>query len=352
LPQARAPRGDQSKGGTPMKARWLVALALLSSVLLSGFDPALAQQQWKAVATSRPTPQFALWTWLAEELDKRTNGQVKLEVVSLPELGLTGFELVRVTRAGLVDIADVIPTYVAGDVPIVEGVDLPGLFPDLDASVKAHIGFMAAIKKHEDKLGGILLGGYLWPGQYIFSRKAVRSPPDLKGLKVRVYGTAQTEFARALGMEPVSIAFAETYTALERGTVDAAFTGTYPGFALKFYEVSKFLVDVNHGPAGGTFVISKRTWDRLTPELRATLSKLGEEFSERGWEVGRRTTKEGLDKNQEKGMEVILATPAMAAATKDVLTKVVLPSWLKRSGPDGKTIFNQYLAPLAGVAAP
>ena len=113
-----------------MRTRWLPVVALVS--LLAVVDPgaAFAQQKWKAVATSRPTPQFALWTWLAEELDKRTNGQVKLEVVSLPEIGLTGFELVRVTRAGLVDVSDIILAYVAGDVPVIEGVDLPGLFPD------------------------------------------------------------------------------------------------------------------------------------------------------------------------------------------------------------------------------
>jgi TRAP-type C4-dicarboxylate transport system substrate-binding protein len=335
-----------------MKGKWLVAVTLVSLLALAAVDEVGAQQKWKAVATSRPTPQFALWTWLGEELERRTKGQVTLEVVSLPELGLTGFELVRVTRVGLVDVSDIILSYVAGDVPLIEGVDLPGLFPNLDTSVKAHIAFMPAIKKVEDKLGGIVLGGYLWPGQYIFSRKPVRSPADLKGLKVRVYGTAQTEFARALGMEPVSIAFAETYTALERGTVDAAFTGTYPGFALKFYEVTKFLVDVNHGPVAGTFVISKKTWDRLSPDLRATLTKLGEEFSQRGWEVGRRTTQEGIDKNKEKGMELIPASAAMAAASKDVVHRVVIPSWLKRSGPDAKAVFNQYLAPLSGITLP
>jgi TRAP-type C4-dicarboxylate transport system substrate-binding protein len=331
-----------------MRTRWLVAAGLTIVLLLTGFSSAVAEQKWKAVATSRPTPQFELWTWLGDELDKRTKGQVKLEVVSLPEIGLTGFELVRVTRAGLVDVADIILAYVAGDVPVIEGVDLPGLFPDLDTSVKAHIAFMGAIKKNEDKLGGVVLGGYLWPGQYLFSKKPVRSPADLKGLKVRVYGTAQTEFARALGMEPVSIPFAEVYTALERGTVDAGITGTYPGFALKWYEVTKYIVDVGHGPVGGTFVISKRTWDKLAPELRATLTKLGEEFSERGWEIGRRTTKEGLDKNREKGMEVLGLTPAMSSVTRDVTTKVIVPSWIKRAGPDGKAIFNQYLAPHAG----
>jgi len=238
-----------------------------------------------------------------------------VDVVSLPELGLTGFELVRVTRAGLVDIADVILAYVAGDVPVIEAVDLPGLYPDLETSVRAHIAFLPALKRYEDKLGGVVLGGYLWPHQVIYSRKPVRSPADLKGLKVRVYGTAQAEFARALGMEPVSIAFAEVYTALERGTVDAGFTGTYSGYALKWYEVTRYLVDVNHGPNSGALVVSKRSWERLAPELQGVLRKLGEEFSERAWEVGRRTTKEGIDRNAEKGMEWIPMSPAMSAAS-------------------------------------
>ena len=46
------------------------------------------------------------------------------------------------------------------------------------------------------------------------------------------------------------------------------------------------------------------------------MTKLGDEFSQRGWEIGRRTTQEGIDKNREKGMELIPASPAMAAATE------------------------------------
>lgn len=325
---------------------WCVALV----AVLAGPDPAAAQ--WKAVATSRPTPQFGLWTWFADEVDKRTQGQIKVNVTSLPELGLTGFELVRVTRSGLVDFGDVLPTYIAGDVPAVEAIDLPCVFPDQATSVKAHAGFMPAFKKYEDKLGGIVLGTYLWPAQMIFSRKPVRSPADLKGLKVRVYGTAQTELARGLGMEPVSIPFAEVYTALERGTVDAGFTGTYPGFALKWYEVTKYMVDINHGLVSGTLVVSKRTWDKLTPERRALLTTLGEEFTQRGLEIGQRTTQEGIDKNKEKGMEIIPASKEMAAAAREVAVKTVIPSWAKRTGPEASAIFNQYIAPYSGFKIP
>jgi len=336
-----------------MKARWLAcALLLASLILVTGLDQPIAQTKYKAVATSRPTPHFELFTWFADELDKRTRGQIKTDVVSLPELGLTGWELIRVTKAGLVDFADVILAYAAGEIPVVEGVDLPGLYADLERSVKAHDAFLAAVKKYEERLGGVVLGGYIWPGQYLVTRKPIRTPEDLKGLKVRVYGSAQTELARTLGMEPVAIAFAEVYPAMERGTVDAALTGSYPAFAIKLYEVAKYMVDINHGPNSGVLVVSKRTWDRATPEVRQIMTKLGQEFTERGWEMGRRTTQEGIDKNREKGMEFVPLTPAMASVVREALIKVVLPSWAKRTGVDAKPVFNQYLAPHAGMSLP
>jgi TRAP-type C4-dicarboxylate transport system substrate-binding protein len=335
-----------------MKSRWTALVGMVLLAVPIGLGAVEAQTKWKGVATSRPTPQFALWEWFAAELDKRTAGQIKSDVLSLPELGLTGFELVRVTRAGLVDFADVILAYVAGDVPIVEAVDLPALYATFDASIKAHASFLELAKKHEDKLGGVVLGGYLWPGQYIVSRKPIRTPADLKGVKVRVYGAADTDFVRGLGMEPVAITFAEVYTALERGTVDAALTGSYPAFAIKLFEVAKFIVDVNHGPNSGVLVVSKRTWDKLTPDQQRILRQLGEEFSQRGWDVGKRTDKEGVDRNREKGMEFVPATPAMTAAVKDVMTKLVLPSWLKRAGPDARAVFQQYLAPHSALTLP
>jgi TRAP-type C4-dicarboxylate transport system substrate-binding protein len=347
-----ASRDNERTRRRTMTARWMGVVALATLTLGIGLEPALAQQKWKGVATSRPLPHFALWTWFADEVAKRTGGKIQGEVVSLPELGLTGFELVRVTKAGLVDFADVILAYVAGEVPVIEGVDLPGLYPNLDASVRAHAHFLNAVRKYEDRLGGVVLGGYIWPGQYLITRKPVQSPGDLKGLKVRVYGAAQTELAKTLGMEPVAITLAEVYTALERGTVDAAITGSYPAFAIKLYEVAKYIVDINHGPNSGVLVLSKRAWDRASPDEQAMLRKLGDEFSERGWEMGRKTDKAGIDRNREKGVGFIPLTPEMAAATKEVLTKVVLPSWLKRSGPDARMVFDQYLAPHSGITLP
>ena len=234
--------------------------------------------------------------------------------MSLPELGLTGFELVRVTRAGLVDVVRrASSTYVAGDVPIVEGVDLPGLFPDIDASVKAHVALHAR-DQESTRTSSAASSSAATSGRASTSSAArpVRSPADLKGLKVRVYGTAQTEFARAFGMEPVSIAFAETYTgARARHRRRRASPARYPGFALKFYEVTKYLVDVE--PRAGRGRAGRQQEERGTgsapgPSGAHDASSATSSASS-GWEIGRRTTQEGIDENREKGMELIPAQP-------------------------------------------
>ncbi len=336
-----------------MRTKLFAAVLATLVIGLAEIPPAGAQTtQLKIVATSRPQVQFKLWEWLAAELDKRSQGRVKAEVVSLPELGLTGFELVRVLRAGLVDVADMVPALVSGEVPVIEGIELPGLFKDFPTSERAHLAWHEVLKKHEDKLGAVFLGSYGWASQVLYSRKPIRDVKDLRGIKTRVFGAAQSEFMRALGAEPVSIAVAEVYSALERGTVDAAITGTIAGFNLKWYEVTKYLVDLQMGPVMGTVLVSKRSWDRLPPDVRKLLTELGPEFTRRGWDMGRQTTQEGIDRNKEKGMEWIPATPAMAAAIHDATMNQVVPGWLKRAGSDGRLLFNQYAAPHAGFTLP
>ncbi|MFQ5840456.1 MAG: TRAP transporter substrate-binding protein [Candidatus Methylomirabilales bacterium] len=333
----------------------LFVIALVSVALIfSGVVSAVAETMtWKVVGLSRPTPQFKPWEWFAAELEKRTKGQIKVNLVSLPELGLTGFELVRVIKAGLVDVGDVLPTYVAGDVPMIEGVDLVGLFPDFDTSVKAHESFMPVLSKYLAKVsGGVVIGVYYWPHQVLWSRKEVRTLDDLKGMKIRVYGTAQTQFLKALGAVPVSIAFAEVYTALERGTVDGGITGTYSGYALKWYEVSKYQIEMNLGPVIGTLTVSKKTWDKLTPELKATLKQLGKEFTVRGTEVGRRTSQEGIDESAKKGIKYVNLGPKFLAGTRKAVISAVIPGWVKRAGPEAKPVFNKYIAPYAGYKIP
>jgi TRAP-type C4-dicarboxylate transport system substrate-binding protein len=330
------------------------ALALLVVSLFAAAPPEKARAAeftLKAVVTTRTAIQTEqLWTWAKEQIETRTNGRVKLEIVSLPELGLSGFELVRVMQAGLVDLGDVMPTYVAGDIAVVEGADLLGIFGDYDSAVKGHRAWEAVLRdKYSDRLGAVVLGSWPWAQQLLYSNKPVNSLSDLKGRKIRVFSPAMAQFVRALGAEPVSLAYAEVYTALERGTVDGAITCSRCGWDTKWYEVTKHLVDLHMGTAVSTlFVVSKRTWNKLPPDIRQTLEQVGSEFTERGWRLSREWAKDGIEKNTKQGGMTYVVVPKDREPILKLVREEVATAWAKRAGPQAKADWNAVLGPIVG----
>jgi TRAP-type transport system periplasmic protein len=112
------------------------ALSALPGIL--GSVAAQDKVTWKAVTTHRVGAAWAhRWPWLLDEIKTKTNGRLVLEVTTLPELGLSGQELLRTVRANLVDYVDIVAGYVGGDFPAIEAPQLPGVFLDYAVSRKA-----------------------------------------------------------------------------------------------------------------------------------------------------------------------------------------------------------------------
>jgi TRAP-type transport system periplasmic protein len=332
-----------------------LSLAVLAAAMI-GTPAIAADYTLKTVVITRNAIQTEqLWSWAAEEIQKRSNGRVKLEIVSLPELGLSGFELVRVMQAGLVDMGDVMPTYVAGDIPIIEGADILGIFGNYDSAMKGHLAWETLLReKYTDRLGAVVLGSWPWAQQLLFSNKPVNSLSDVKGMKIRVFSPAMAQFVRALGGEPVSLAYAELYTALERKTVDGAITCSRCGWDTKLYEATKFLVDLHMGTAVSTlFVVSKRSWDKMPPDLRQILTAVGSEFTERGWRLSREWATDGIEKNTKQGgMKFNVVPPNDRAPVLKLVQENVAPAWAKRAGPQAKAEWNTVLGPIVGFRIP
>ena len=257
-------------------------------------------------------------------------------------------------QAGLVDIGDVLPTYVAGDIPVIEGADLLGIFGDYDQAVRGHRAWETVLRdKYSDRLGAVVLGSWPWAQQLLYSNRPVKSLEDVKGMKIRVFSPAMAQFVRALGGEPVSLAYAEVYTALERKTVDGAITCSRCGWDTKWYEVTKHLVDLHMGTAVSTlFVVSKRTWDKLPPDIRQVLSQVGTEFTERGWRLSKEWATDGIEKNTKQGGMQYVLIPKDRAPVLKLVQENVAPSWAKRAGPAAKDDWNKVLAPITGFRIP
>jgi len=97
----------------------------------------------------------------------------------------------------------------------------------------------------------------------------VRTPADLKGVKLRMPGSKEWLFlGEALGATATPLAFGEVYLALKTGTIDGQDNPLPTVRAAKFYEVTKQLVLTNHLVDGIFIAISNKSWNAMTPAQR------------------------------------------------------------------------------------
>lgn len=112
----------------------------------------------------------------------------------------------------------------------------------LDAVIEERNGLFSVLKKRFAEKNTVLLALADLGPPAIVSREPILSPGDLKGKKVRVFSEGQIDAVRLFGGAPVKIAFAEVYTALQRGTVDAAIIGFQGVDSQKMHEVTKYVL--------------------------------------------------------------------------------------------------------------
>ena len=108
------------------------------------------------------------------------------------------------------------------------------------------------------------------------SDKKIKTPADLAGVKLRMPGTDAWQFlGKALGANPVPMAFTEVYTALQTGAIDGQDNPLPTDKDMKFYEVTKQIVPDQPPGRPELLAFSKKVWDRLTPDQQATVQKGG-----------------------------------------------------------------------------
>jgi TRAP-type C4-dicarboxylate transport system substrate-binding protein len=327
---------------------------LLGTGTWSTAQPAKAEFKLKLMGINRTLDPWKLYEEWTQTVEKRTNGRVQFEMTSLPELGLGGAETIRVLKTGVVDVTETYSGYVAGELPLIEILELPGMFPDPETAKKAIMTWKPTEAKIlDEKANAVLLAMAVYPDQALFSKKPVHKLEDFKGLKIRVHSVALSSLVAGLGGDPLTVAFAEVYTALERGTLDAAISGTKPGYGLRWYEVAKYLVGPISMRPHVALAINKNTWKRLPPDIQAIMKEEAEKIVEgKSFDAIEGWNQEGIDKSVEKGMEHQPFSPELQATIKEVLRTKVVPEWTKRAGGQEATkLFNDLIAPLVGFNA-
>ena len=152
---------------------------------------------------------------------------------------------------------------------------LPFLFRDMDHFRKTMYGpqgdkVLAAF----EKAGFIGLALYESGARSFYGKKPIRSAADMKGLKVRVQPSdLWVSLITAVGGSPTPMPFAEVYTGLKTGLLDAAENNIPSYDEMKHYESAPVFSETQHVMSPEVLVFSKKVWDTLTPNEQASLRK-------------------------------------------------------------------------------
>jgi tripartite ATP-independent transporter DctP family solute receptor len=158
--------------------------------------------------------------------------------------------------------------------------------------------------------------------------KPIKTPDDLKGLKIRVMNSATAiDMVKAMGGAPTPIAWGELYSALAQGTVDGA-ENNLPSFTSnKHYEVCKHFTLDGHTRIPDMLLISSKVWKKLDPQVRAWVQQTANESVEYQRELWAKESVAALEKAREEGVTIYeVDTVAFAVKVAPMLAKVEDPA--------------------------
>jgi len=170
------------------------------------------------------------------------------------------------------------------------------------------------------------------------SKRPVRKPEDLEGLKVRVVGSPIfIDTFRALGANPVNMNWGEAQTAFQTGTVDGQENPVVSVIQpFKLWTVHKNITLWHYAIDPLILGVSKITWDSLTPADREIVKKTAVEVmaaQKQGARAGLDGSLEAVEMLKKNGMEVVMLSPAELAPFK-AKTKPVYDKWVNEVGAD------------------
>ena len=248
--------------------------------------------------------------WFAEELEKRSGGNMKMKMHFGGALGKSN-EILDLVSKGAIDMGSVVQGYFTSALPFGAMTNsLPMTFFDGEAvmrsAMKMDMENPDQIAEYERNNIKPLINRYL-PNYKLICTKPVKTVKDLEGLKIRTFGNYMPKMFAALKATPVNVLPVEMYEALKRGSMDCSYL-TYPFFVVfKLYEVAPYVIDVKFGGINAYYLaMNKRKFDGLPKNVQDLLVAVGAEATE--WGVADTKKVDAAAKQQlvEKGATIIV----------------------------------------------
>jgi TRAP-type C4-dicarboxylate transport system substrate-binding protein len=224
--------------------------AALGAPHLSG----LAQQSVTLKFHTFMAPMSNVWLlmhkpWM-DKVEKESGGRIKFEGYPAMQLGGTPVQLYDQARDGVVDIVWTLPGNTAGRFPRIEVFELPFMMNNAESTSKAFWEYFQTQCPDEFKETQVLALHVHGPGMFHTVAKAIKTPADLKGLKMRGPTRQATNLLRSLGATPVGMPLPQIPDALSKGTIEGCAIPWEVVPSVKVHELTKFHSEFPAGTPG------------------------------------------------------------------------------------------------------
>jgi TRAP-type transport system periplasmic protein len=309
--------------------RGLARSAACASLVGLMLAPAPAAAQDKIVvklgwtSSDGPTDPYAVGARaFKEELEARSGGRIEVRLFPNRQIG-DERPMLDGMRLGTVDAGVITNAVVAQIEPVFQLNDLPFLYADEAQAQRTLDGPVGQKLSAKLEPKGIKVLGYMEGGfrNMINNVRPVERPGDVRGVKYRVMqNPVFIAMFSSLGGNAVPMAWGETFTAVQQGTIDGLEIPLAVIEQNKYFEVAKYLSLTNHTYSANLLLISKRLFDRLPGDLQKAVTDAGAAATARQRSVAAANAKEIVGKLQAAGMSVnrVADITPFRAAVKDV----------------------------------
>jgi tripartite ATP-independent transporter DctP family solute receptor len=328
-----------------LKLSTAAATSLLASPAIIGRAQA-ATIKLKLSSSLPNDPKYANGRVYYDNLVKnlKANGLEQIDVTFYPDNQLgQEIDVINSVKLGVIDLMVSGSSISANLVPLVGTFDLGYLFTSYQQQTKAFDA--GAAKPVDDALlkGAnirIISWAYNFGARSVLSKKPVKSPEDLAGLKIRTLpNPVITECLRLMGAAATPLAFGEIYTALQAGVLDGLEHDPPTILAAKFYETSKNYALTQHIFSPLATYFSDATFNRMDPKLR-------EGFLDAATKAGADTRTHGLAVEKEALATLVEKGVAVVECDREAFRKRVLPQTdnFIKAHPDAKPVVDMIRA--------
>jgi TRAP-type C4-dicarboxylate transport system substrate-binding protein len=292
--------------------------------------------------------------WFMDQWQARSGGRLKIEYYTDGVLGGPS-DILGLVSSGSVDLAPFSPAYNPGALALHDGPNMLigayGADENQIIDVVNELFFgnatTAALYRQEEAVHNMYM---LFPHgaepYEILSKNPINTLDDLKGLKLRSFGTYTPNILQAVGAVPVSVNANDWYDALLRGTIDGIPMDINFQYTYKLYEVAKWESFNIGSNAAGPLYINLNTWNKLPEDIRALVPQLREDaiaHEKTYYAQVYAQTKQTLEAAGVTWIDV----PAAQQAVIYQACQANWPIWLKSLtsvglGPQGQTIYDAF----------